>query len=210
MPRASLAVVIQMTWLASIATSANSSVKLCAVSCSSRLYRAPSGSYCASPLALSISSTTMTGLAYSPSTRASNTLPGRAPFHCADDPDSNQPAVMELIGSRFMPVPSNSARWRAKWVLPMPGGPSSSMGVTSSPSLLSCARATWRFTSSSTSVKLGSSSYRPLMSGTPDGLTWKRSGPRSSMRSYTARRFSYSRWLPASCRRASLRSTSPG
>jgi hypothetical protein len=43
-----LAVVIQMTWLASIGTSANSSVKLRAVSCSSRLYSAPSGSYCAS------------------------------------------------------------------------------------------------------------------------------------------------------------------
>ena len=158
MPRVSLAVVIQMTWLASIATSANSSVKLCAVSCSSRLYSAPSGSYCASDAALSISSTTITGFAYSPSTRASKTLPGRAPFHWADEPDSSQPAVMELMGNRFMPVPSNSARWRAKWVLPMPGGPSSSMGVTSSPSQLSWARATWRFTSSSTSVKLGNCS----------------------------------------------------
>ena len=70
-----------------------------------------------------------------------------------------------------MPVPSSSARWRAKWVLPMPGGPSNSMGVTSRPSLLSCASATWRLTSSSTSVKLGNCSYRLAMSGMPEGLT---------------------------------------
>ena len=37
MPRSSFAVVIQMIWLASIGTSANSSTKACAVSCSSRL-----------------------------------------------------------------------------------------------------------------------------------------------------------------------------
>ncbi len=42
--RSSLAVATQMSWLASIATSANSSVKAPAVSCSSRLYNAPSGS----------------------------------------------------------------------------------------------------------------------------------------------------------------------
>ena len=36
MPRGSLAVVIQTTWLASIGTSANSSTKAPAVSCSSR------------------------------------------------------------------------------------------------------------------------------------------------------------------------------
>jgi len=117
---------------------------------------------------------------------------------------------MELMGTRLMPVPSSSASWRAKCVLPMPGGPSSSMGVTSNPSRLSCASATWRLTSSSTSVKLGSCSYSAAMSGTPEGLTWKRSGPRSSMRSYTARRGSWSRAALPSCSRESLRSTSTG
>ena len=40
-----------------------------------------------------------------------------------------------------------------------------------------------RFRSSSTSPKLGSSSYRCSMAGRPEGLTWKRSGPFSIMRS---------------------------
>ena len=64
-----------------------------------------------------------------------------------------------------------------------PAGPSSSMGVISSASRLSWHSASWRFTSSSTSWKLGSSSYRCSIAGRPAGLTWKRSGPFSSMRS---------------------------
>ena len=44
MARASLSVATQITWLASTATSANSSMKALAVSCSSRLYSEPSGS----------------------------------------------------------------------------------------------------------------------------------------------------------------------
>src|SRR3990167_8508273 len=46
------------------------------------------------------------------------------------------------------------------------------------------------------------------MSGTPEGLTAKRWGPRSSMRCQVLRRPSYSRSLPLACRWASLRSTS--
>jgi len=56
------------------------------------------------------------------------------------------------------PVPSSCAISRAKCVLPMPGGPSSSIGVISSASRLSWHSASWRFTSSSTSLKLGISS----------------------------------------------------
>ena len=57
-----------------------------------------------------------------------------------------------------MPVPSRCETSRAKCVLPMPGGPSSSIGVISSASRLSWHSASWRRTSSSTSVKLGMSS----------------------------------------------------
>ncbi len=109
---------------------------------------------------MSISSTTITGLAYSPSTSVSNTLPGRAPFHWLDAPLSTQPAVSELIEMKPMPVPSNSAISRAKCVLPTPGGPSSRMGMISSASRLSWHSAIWRLTSSRASWKFGNSSYR--------------------------------------------------
>jgi len=56
-------------------------------------------------------------------------LPGRAPFHWLDAPDSTQPAVRLLMLMKPIPVPSRWATSRAKWVFPMPGGPSSSIGV---------------------------------------------------------------------------------
>ena len=93
-------------------------------------------------------STTITGLAYRPSTKASKTLPGLAPFHCEEEPDGYQPAVIELMGTRLMLVPSISASFFAKYVSAMPGGPSNRIGVTSSPSRLSWLSAPWRLMSS--------------------------------------------------------------
>src|SRR2546430_10806464 len=61
----------------------------------------------------------------------SNTLPGLAFFHCEEAPESTQPAVSELIGTKPKPVPRSCAILRAKWVLPMPGSPSSSIGGSS-------------------------------------------------------------------------------
>jgi hypothetical protein len=96
----SLAVAIHTVPEASIGSSTNSSTKRVAVSTSSSSYKGPSGSYWPSPPALSISSTTMTGFAYSPFRNVSNTLPGFAFFHCDEAPDNTQPAVSELIGTK--------------------------------------------------------------------------------------------------------------
>jgi hypothetical protein len=59
----SFAVAIQTTLEASTGTSTNSSTNSDAVSRSNSEYSAPRGSYCASPPTLSISATTITGLA---------------------------------------------------------------------------------------------------------------------------------------------------
>ena len=106
------------------------------------------------------------------------------------------------MGNRFMPVPSSSANWRAKCVLPMPGGPSSSMGVTSRPSRLSCARATWRRTSSRASGEDWAAGHfsRPCR-GHPCGLTTDALRARvRAIRSYMLRRNPVA---PVSCNHAS-------
>jgi hypothetical protein len=80
-------------------------------------------------------------------------------------------------------VPTNCANWRAKWVLPMPGGPSNNMGISAKPSSLSWLRANWRLTSSKGCAKLGKAAYKAAMSGTAPGLAQVRKAPRCNKRS---------------------------
>jgi hypothetical protein len=98
-------------------------------------------------------------------------------FHCEEAPDSTQPAVSELIGTKPKPVPSISATLRAKCVLPMPGSPSSSIGGSSTESLESMHSARCLRMSSSTSVKFGSSANSASIAGKAEGLTVKRWPP---------------------------------
>ena len=137
----------------------------------------------------------------------SKTLPGLAFFHCEEAPESTHPAVSELIGTKPKPVPSSSAMRRAKCVLPMPGSPSSSIGGSSTESSESMHSARCLRTSSSTAVKLGSSSKSRSISGSVEGLTVKRCPPRRSIFSYTERSASFAVG-DSSCRAFSTLGTS--
>ena len=58
--------------------------------------------------------------------RLEHLLPGRAPFHWLDAPESTQPAVSELIEMKPMPVPGSRDRACAMRHCRRPAAPSSS------------------------------------------------------------------------------------
>src|SRR5258708_32185401 len=107
----------------------------------------------------------------------SNTFPGLAFFHCDEAPERTQPAVIELIEHRPKPEERSCDRRRPKYVLPIPGSPSRSIGGNSRQSLDEAHSAMCFLTSSRTSAKLGSSSYRLSIAGIPEGFTVRRGPP---------------------------------
>src|SRR5258708_40076754 len=107
----------------------------------------------------------------------SNTFPGLAFFHCDEAPERTQPAVIELIEHRPKPEERSCDRRRPKYVLPIPGSPSRSIGGNSRQSLDEAHSAMCFLTSSRTSAKLGSSSYRLSIAGIPEGFTVRRAPP---------------------------------
>lgn len=115
--------------------------------------------------------------------RVWNTFPGRAPFHWLLAPESTHPAVVEPIGINQKPVPSNSATFRPKWVLPIPGGPKRSIGSSSSGSFVSRTSTSRRLISRITSEKFGTSSSSSSRRGIRVGFTSNLVGHSSIMRS---------------------------
>ena len=153
MPRSSLAVATQISWLASIGTSANSSAA-CAVSCLTgrRARRAGRRRARRRPCRSRRPPSPVGVLAVD---QRLNTLPGRA-LHWLDAPESTQPAVSESIEMKPMPVPEKLGERPREVRLADARGRAATAAISERVAAVFAQRAGG--TSSSTSVKLGGSS----------------------------------------------------